>query len=162
MIRCTVLKKDKIRIYLVPHVVMGDPHLENDYAISKEIIKKFDNPKLLLSPFFITPIEAKNFISALDFFIGSRMHACIAAFSSGIPVFPIGYSRKFNGLFEETLAYPYMGDLLTENSEYIIEKLNAAFENRRKLKEIIKIRMNSTVKERYNILMEKLKKFLNS
>jgi polysaccharide pyruvyl transferase WcaK-like protein len=156
------LKRDNVRIYLVPHVVMGDHHIENDYVVSKDIVTEFNDIKLLLSPFFITPIDAKNFISGLDFFTGSRMHACIAAFSSGVPVFPIGYSRKFNGLFEDTLDYGYMGDLLTENSEDIIKKLNAAFEDRHKLSEIIDQRMNSIVKERYNILMEKLKQFLIS
>src|SRR3546814_2081442 len=35
------------------------------------------------------------------------MHACIAAFSSGTPVMPVAYSRKFSGLFG-TLGYDFL------------------------------------------------------
>ena len=37
------------------------------------------------------------------------MHACIAAFSAGVPVVPMAYSRKFNGLFG-TLGYKRVAD----------------------------------------------------
>lgn len=41
----------------------------------------------------------KHVIGQCDFFIGSRMHACIAAISQGIPSVGIAYSRKFTGVF---------------------------------------------------------------
>jgi polysaccharide pyruvyl transferase WcaK-like protein len=50
-------------------------------------------------PDFPDPSEVKSYISGLDFLIAGRMHACIAAFSSGTPVVPVAYSRKFTGLF---------------------------------------------------------------
>jgi polysaccharide pyruvyl transferase WcaK-like protein len=37
------------------------------------------------------------------------MHSTIGAFSAGVPVIPVAYSRKFNGLFN-TLEYPYYID----------------------------------------------------
>ena len=37
------------------------------------------------------------------------MHATIGATSSGVPVIPVAYSRKFNGLFD-TLQYPFYID----------------------------------------------------
>lgn len=37
------------------------------------------------------------------------MHSTIGALSSGVPVIPVAYSRKFNGLYE-TLQYPYIID----------------------------------------------------
>jgi polysaccharide pyruvyl transferase WcaK-like protein len=37
------------------------------------------------------------------------MHACIAAFSTGVAVVPLAYSRKFNGLFE-SLGYSVIAD----------------------------------------------------
>ena len=36
------------------------------------------------------------------------MHACIGAFSAGVPVIPIAYSRKFIGLFGGVLEYPHV------------------------------------------------------
>jgi polysaccharide pyruvyl transferase WcaK-like protein len=56
---------------------------------------------------FKSPQEAKSYISGLDFLVAGRMHACIAAFSTGTPVVPIAYSRKFTGLFG-TLDYPWL------------------------------------------------------
>jgi polysaccharide pyruvyl transferase WcaK-like protein len=62
-----------------------------------------------VAPDFKSPSEAKSFIAAMDFFTGARMHACIAAFSSGVPVVPFAYSRKFNGLFS-SLQYEFVAD----------------------------------------------------
>src|SRR3546814_5142573 len=46
-------------------------------------------------------------MSSLDYLVAGRMHACIAAFSSGTPVMPVAYSRKFSGLFG-TLGYDFL------------------------------------------------------
>jgi len=43
--------------------------------------------------------ELKWIIGQFDFFIGSRMHSCIAALSQGVPCVGIAYSRKFEGVF---------------------------------------------------------------
>ena len=61
--------------------------------------------------------------------MGARMHACIAAFSSGVPVVPMAYSRKFAGLFG-TLGYERTVDCTTETRAAILEKIAAAFEDR--------------------------------
>lgn len=156
------LKIENVRIHLVPHVVMGDHHIENDYVVSRDIVNEFNDSRVQLSPFFITPIDAKNFISALDFFSGARMHACIAAFSSGVPVFPMAYSRKFNGLFNKTLNYDQMGDMLHDSSEEVLSKLDIAFKSRDVLKEAIDNRLQTIVKKRYDLLMEKIKIFLSN
>jgi polysaccharide pyruvyl transferase WcaK-like protein len=44
--------------------------------------------------------QIKSIIGQCDFFIGSRMHTCIAAVSQLIPCIGIAYSRKFSGVFE--------------------------------------------------------------
>jgi polysaccharide pyruvyl transferase WcaK-like protein len=89
------------------------------------------------------------------------MHACIAAFSSGVPVYPIAYSRKFNGLFVETLEYSYMGDLISQSEEQFLDGLKSAFESRTMLKETIEDRMNTIVKEMGGTLKESLVEFLD-
>ena len=45
-------------------------------------------------------LEIKGIIGQCDFFIGSRMHACIAAISQNVPTAAIAYSKKFSGVFE--------------------------------------------------------------
>jgi len=149
-----------IKIHIVPHVVLQNSNVENDYEVSFDLVNKYNNEKIILAPFFLTPIIAKNYISGLNFFIGARMHATIAAFSSGVPVFPLAYSRKFNGLFKDTLDYNYMADMVNEEHEEILSQIKTAFTTRKKLGEIIKERMNTVVKEREKLLISKLAELL--
>jgi len=149
-----------VKLHLVPHVVHEYHNIENDYAISLELMKQYNHQNLILSPFFLTPIDAKNYISGLDFFAGARMHACIAAFSSGVPVFPLAYSRKFNGLFKDTLDYPYMGDMVIQEEEEVLKDVKLAFDKRSELKEIIEQRIKNIISERALIIKNQLTKFL--
>lgn len=149
-----------VKIHIVPHVVLPDSNVENDYEVSYELVKQYNNEKIILAPFFLDPISAKSYIAGLDFFAGARMHATIAAFSSGVPVFPLAYSRKFNGLFCDTLNYDALGDMVNEEMEVVLEKVTQAFERRSELATIIQSRLNTVVKEREKQLMEKLSEVL--
>jgi colanic acid/amylovoran biosynthesis protein len=123
-------------VHLIPHVVPENFEIEDDYLVAKEIHNAFDNT--VLSPKFRDPIEAKNYISGMSFFVGSRMHACIAAYSTGVPVALIAYSRKFAGLFEYTLGYNHVFDAKSQNEEEILNGVISCFIHRGELaKEIV-------------------------
>ena len=96
----------------------------------------------------------------MNFFIGSRMHATIAAFSSNVPVFPLAYSRKFNGLFLDTLQYPYMGDLKVQSIREILLSIDNSYNIKNQLYDIIFDRMMSIVKVREEQLKKDIKRFL--
>jgi len=132
------LVQPDIEVYLVHHVFADIPqvHPENDLHVNMQLQKRY--PKLRIAPIFRTPSEAKSFISGMDFFTGARMHACIAAFSSGVPVLPMAYSRKFNGLFG-SLNYPHILDCLTLDTSSAMQKLIQAFENREQLANEIEV-----------------------
>lgn len=132
---CYFSKLANIQIHLIPHVISDHQPIEDDYEVAKTIQQKF--LQATLAPRFKTPIEAKSYISALDFFTGARMHACIAAFSTGVPVFPMAYSRKFNGLFTDTLEYPWLGDCLNTTEDIVLKGLDKAYQMRHELKEKI-------------------------
>ncbi len=102
-----------VEIHFVPHVLHDNP-VEDDYEVCRKLQVEF--PGTVLAPRFTTPMEAKSYISTMDFFVGARMHATIAASSSGVPVVPVAYSRKVNGLYE-TLKYPYYIDAKTIENE---------------------------------------------
>ncbi len=155
------LKRDNVLIHLVPHVVCENNSGGNDYELSYNLCKEYDNDRINLSPFFLDPIKAKNYISALDFFTGARMHATIGAFSSGVPVYPLSYSRKFNGLFIDTLGYNYIGDMMTTANDKIIENMMNVFDNRTEIKEEIERINNIVVAEKYDLFKTHLRKFLN-
>jgi len=74
----------------------------------------------------------------MDFFSGARMHACIAAFSSGVAVVPIAYSRKFAGVFG-SLGYTHVADCQTLTAERIMERVTEAFANRDSLRQSVRI-----------------------
>lgn len=155
------LKQDKVKVHLVPHVVGAERHFENDYAVSYDLWREYKNPNLILAPFALGPIEIKSYMAGLDFFMGARMHATIGAFSSGVPVVPMAYSRKFNGLFLDTLSYNHMVDMKTMDNEDIVEIIRNAFERRNELKDTINQRMNGIVSERKKVLINNLETFFN-
>jgi len=150
----------RVKIHIVPHVVIQNSSIENDYEVSYHLVNEYNNPHIILAPFFLTPILAKNYIAGCEFFAGARMHANIAAFSSRVPVFPMAYSRKFNGLFADTLDYKYMGDMVNKEKHTIIDALKETFEKRKEIKKIINQRMDSVVKEREELLVDKLTNIL--
>lgn len=148
--------QNNVQLHLVPHVVSGKAFSECDYKLSYNLRQEFVDTNIILSPFFIDPIMAKSYIASLDFFCGSRMHACIASFSSGVPTFPIAYSRKFNGLFRDTLNYGYMGDMVNEDESIIFKNLVSAFTQIEELKLLIQERMETVVNDRYGVLISEL------
>lgn len=101
-------------VHLVPHVLAEHLVHEDDYAQAEELQRAY--PALVLPKRFHSPVEAKTYIAQLDLLIGSRMHATIAGISSSTPVLPLGYSRKFSGLYE-TLGYPYNVDMTSQSAE---------------------------------------------
>jgi len=60
----------------------------------------------------------------------------------------MAYSRKFNGLFAQTLDYSYMGDMVHQSEKKIIQGVSHAYDNRKQLKELISERMNGIVREK--------------
>ena len=124
-------------VHLIAHTYDKN---DGEYRIAEELHRLY--PKTILVRTFVSPIDAKNYISKLDFFIGARMHATIGAFSSGVPIAPIAYSRKFSGLYG-SIGYPYIIDCtvldeseatnkvleMIENIETYKEKQSAALKN---------------------------------
>lgn len=123
-------------IHLVGHVISHGQAVEDDYRVAELLVEEF--PGAILAPRFANPSDAKSYIAGMDFFAGARMHACIAAFSSGVPVLPMAYSRKFAGLFG-TLEYKHLADCKTQTAEEIIDIIITAFERRAELKKEVDI-----------------------
>lgn len=108
------------RVFLVPHVLArpGESTQEDDVRAAEELRREF--PQCEMAPAFVSPVEAKSWISGLDGFVGSRMHATIAAFTSGVATVPAAYSRKFAGFFG-ALGYPVNVDLTAASTDQAVE-----------------------------------------
>ncbi len=132
------MARPECEVHLVAHVISDAMPVEDDWTAAEALSREF--PGTVLAPRFASPSEAKSYISGMDFFFGSRMHACIAAFSSGVPVTPLAYSRKFAGLFG-TLGYDRTADCRSDSAEAILARLDADYEGRAALAEAIALAM---------------------
>lgn len=95
-------------VHLVPHVIgRSSQSHDDDYETCQTLVGSVRDPRVMLAPRFSTCMDAKSFISGLDFLTGARMHATIAAYSTGVAVAPFSYSRKFEGVFEG-LDFPWV------------------------------------------------------
>lgn len=153
--------RSDIQIHLIPHVYdLSEGTIENDYYVMTEIYKTINDSRVTLAPAFFNPIEAKSYISGMDFFMGARMHSTIAAFSSGVPVLPMAYSRKFNGLFVETLNYPYIIDLKKDSLSIITKKVLEYIDESDSIIKSVNTSLESIVKPRITKLKSDLSKIL--
>jgi len=148
------LHEDGYEVHLVPHVICdsreGRNYFENDTLACEKVLKT--HPYCKYESTFDTAMDVKSYISKLDVLISARMHASIAAYSSGCVSIPFAYSRKFNGLYKE-LNYNYVVDGRTLNTHEAVEKtLNYV-----KRREELLIDQNKGMK----IVNRKLKEFKN-
>lgn len=144
-------------VHLVPHVNSDNNKVEDDYDVCKMLAEKYN---VKVAPRYMSPIDIKSYIAGLDVFTGARMHSTIAAFSSGVPVIPIAYSRKFNGLYG-TLEYPYFIDAKSDiNLNQALNKLFEYIDNREQLKETMEKGKNIYT-ERLNRYVKYLEEILN-
>lgn len=120
-----------VELHLVGHVQSREIAVEDDHRANEALAREF--PGVVVSPFFASPVEAKSYIAAMDFFMGSRMHATIAAFSSRVPVIPMAYSRKFAGVFG-TLGYNRVVDCKNDSDDEIVARIEEGFANRDQLR----------------------------
>jgi polysaccharide pyruvyl transferase WcaK-like protein len=133
-----------VQVVLVPHVVNADRLAEDDLRASQAVAAA--HPGVAVAGPFKDPMQAKSFISGLQFFAGARMHACIAAFSSGVPCVPMAYSRKFSGLFG-SLGYDEVADCTSEAEGAVVGRIQRAFEQRARLAEQV-VACNQVAQER--------------
>lgn len=136
---------DAPELHLVPHVITwGGGGVEDDLAASQALADEF--PGTVLAPAFASPSEAKSYIAGLDFFMGARMHACVAAFSTGVPVIPMAYSRKFAGLFG-SLGYDRTVDCTAEDGESILARILDAYDDRAALSAEMQVALQRGLKK---------------
>ena len=126
----SLLEQGGNRVYLIPHVIEDTREArENDLRSIRELHKLY--PETVMPPHLETSIDIKSYISQMDVFVGARMHSTIAAYSSGVPVIPFSYSRKFEGLFGN-LNYPYViegrtmetGQAIRQTMQFIAQREN--------------------------------------
>ncbi|MEM9969477.1 MAG: polysaccharide pyruvyl transferase family protein [Pseudomonadota bacterium] len=127
--------QDGVEVHLVGHVQSDGQAVEDDQRAGEALAAEF--PGSVVAPVFHSPTAAKSYIAGLDFFMGARMHATIAAFSTGVPVIPMAYSRKFRGVFA-TLGYDHVADMKADSDDEVLTRIKDGFTRRAALADEVK------------------------
>lgn len=128
-----LLSETTHRIFLIPHTygIKGNVNSDNEAAMEVyETLKNKCSNKLYLVTGEYNQFEIKGIIGCCDFFIGSRMHACIAAISQAVPTTAVAYSKKFGGLFGSVGLGHMVVDARTLDSNEAINRVVELYRNR--------------------------------
>lgn len=117
-------------VVLIPHTFARSGSVESDPDASRAVLKELPaeaSSRCLLLEGDYDCQEVKAVIGQCDFFIGSRMHACIAALSQGIPTVGVAYSRKFAGVFKSVEVGHWVIDGESVDSEEAVRQTMSIF-----------------------------------
>ncbi len=136
-----LLEKTQADVLLVPHTFGQSGNVNSDPDASRAVLATIDEEArervhLVMQEY--NQSEIKAVIGMCDFFIGSRMHACIAALSQGIPTTGIAYSHKFIGVFDSIGSGDTVVDARITEGPEIISRVLESFERRNDVRDDIK------------------------
>lgn len=153
-----LMQNDKLGILLIPHVfpfktgdVESDP--EACSYVFQEMEKKYSGRISLVIGRY-NQNEIKYIIGMCDFFIGSRMHSCIAAMSQNIPTIGLAYSKKFRGVFESAGVEKSVFNMCSCPQDEILEGVEDAFRKRDIMAEQLSIVIPEVKKKVLSIFKE--------
>lgn len=128
-----LLTQTQVRVLLIPHTYGFSSSANDDpeacASIFRDLTARFPHRIHLLEGYY-NQSELKGIIRRCDFFVGSRMHSCIAALSQMVPTVGVAYSRKFKGVFESVGAGGAVIDLREIGQEDAIQAILVAFKKR--------------------------------
>lgn len=131
-------------LVLVPHVRGGGS--ESDDRACHTLADELAEPeRVSVLPCGLTAGQTKWFISRMDWFCGTRMHATIAALSTGVPSAAIAYSLKTRGVFETCGMEHAVVDARTTGSDEAVEKIMELAVRRHIDRDLLDLRVGEVV-----------------
>lgn len=130
-----LLKETEAHVLLVPHAFAPHGNVNSDPDACWNVLKTLtdsNKKRAHLVNREYDQSEIKGIIGLCDFFIGSRMHSCIAALSQRIPTVGVAYSRKFVGVFDSVGAADMIADARHMNIDETIDFVLTSYHNRSK------------------------------
>ncbi|RYF53030.1 MAG: polysaccharide pyruvyl transferase family protein [Comamonadaceae bacterium] len=107
-------------VTLLPHV-LDSAGADNDVPVAHQLEREYEGRVSVHVPRDLD--DVRQVISGARLVIGSRMHACLNAVSTGTPAIAIAYSRKFKPLFDE-IGWPHVLQLIDpeETARIVLER----------------------------------------
>lgn len=141
-----LLNETSCRILLVPHTFGKPGNVNSDPVASREALESLPDPlksRVHMLEKKIDQNHIKGVISQCDFFIGSRMHSCIAALSQGVPTVGVAYSKKFIGVFNSIGLGEMVVDARAFDTESALDEVISRYSSR----EDVAVRLSEPVAE---------------
>lgn len=135
-------------ILLVPHVASRG-NGDDDLGATQEVIAHFakTHPQRVgTAKVGLLYDETKGLIGQCDYFMGARMHACIAALSQAVPCTALAYSGKFEGVMASVGANTITIDLRNTDIDAALKAVITNYQKRHKLRENLHRTMPEVVK----------------
>ena len=124
-------------VLLVPHVRDVAHGRESDLSAAQALrgsLERSDATRVSILPDDLAADEVKWVIAQLDWFSGARMHATIAALSSGVPASAIGYSMKTRAVFATCGVGGEVVDAPSVDSGEALLRLLTAYDRRQEVR----------------------------
>lgn len=137
-----LLKEHRGEVWLIPHTYAPPDSVESDPEACRRVRETL--PQALRARVRIVTgeydcQEIKAVIGLCEFFVGSRMHACIAALSQGIPTVGVAYSRKFEGVFDSVGVRDWVVDGRAVDTDRAVERVMELFRRRGEVRELLQV-----------------------
>jgi polysaccharide pyruvyl transferase WcaK-like protein len=136
-----LMKDRRLLVLLVPHVLSPSRTIEDDPNACRQLYEKLRDKyssRIFLTQGLYDHNGIKHIIGLCDFFIGSRMHACIAALSQFIPAVGIAYSKKFQGVFDSVEMGNCVANVYQCDKDEILSVIRTALEDREQIRDRLK------------------------
>lgn len=126
-----LLEETDANVVLVAHV-LGQGRRTDDGAIDSlhASVPAQYRDRVLVAPKLRAPGEVKWLLSQLDWLVGARMHATIAALSTGVPATALAYSPKAWGVFATCGLEDEVVDLRQVAERAAVDRLLSAWHRR--------------------------------
>jgi polysaccharide pyruvyl transferase WcaK-like protein len=128
-----LLQHHPVELWLVPHTYGAPDSVESDPEACRRVrdalpVDLHHRVRIVIGEYDCH--EIKGVIGQTQFFVGSRMHACIAALSQGIPCVGVAYSRKFAGVFESVGMQEWVIDARTTSNADAVARMLELYQQR--------------------------------
>lgn len=145
-----ILHRTSAEILLVPSVIPSEPKsaFESDLAACQAVVALTEpgmRDRVHVVDDVTRPEHLKWIIAQCDWFAGSRMHATIAALSSGVPCAGLAYSDKFQGVFESAQCGCSVVDLRVATTSHALDAIWRQWCDQERTRERLSLAIESTV-----------------
>jgi colanic acid/amylovoran biosynthesis protein len=121
------------QVLLVPHVLGTENQAESDLLACEQIYKALHGRypgRIGIPRGSYDPAEMRYLIGLCSFFLGARMHACIAAIAQKVPAVSIAYSDKFLDVMQTIGVERLVADARRMSYQQILEILEDSWASR--------------------------------